>query len=176
MDILGGSGSLFTTSVTMRPVMKYVFLAGMVFVMNAAVWGQGEGPCPQPFCKCLSDVNCAGSECATGCQTTTFTVPCSGEYTFVAKVICSNSNEPCELCFACLVVSGRTGGGNCHTSNCGIGICVESQPYTLYSGVEYTMSVCLGYCTGQQGCGSCGTSCKAYGCVYRNVTYECVPL
>lgn len=114
----------------------------------------------------------------------TFTVPCTASYKFVAKVICSNPADPCTSCESCVYVYPTADPGNvlgwCHTTHCDQGECATvCTNVVLTAGVNYTLSVCLVPCPGwipPRTCDDCRESCKAYGCVYRNVTYECVPL
>jgi hypothetical protein len=163
--------------------MKSIFLVlvlcavGTLLSVNVAVWAQGDAPCNDSFCKCLSDHSCSVPDCQTDCASTSFTVPCTGVYTFVAKVICTNTDDHCYDCYSCLKVTDGINDYQCHTNDCWNQRCEQkcSNAYTLYEGVQYTMTVCLGFCPNHSSCDACGQSCTAWGCVYRNVITECVP-
>jgi hypothetical protein len=145
----------------------------------AEAGGGGGGSCT--FCLCVKDVTCSNCDCAapTGCESRIFTVPCSGTYHLVSKVKCDNQQHDCSACQACVEVwqpGGVSPIGGCHNTHCDYGDCDWMCSVDLRYGVTYELRVCLTYCPNMGNCASCGSSCTAYGCVYRDVITECVPL
>ena len=160
-------------------------LAGLL-VLSSCGFAQ-DAPCNDSFCFCVGDVGCAYGECTQfppdSCTSSTLTVPCTASYKIVAKVICANPNDPCANCESCMYIYPTDDPDNivsrCHTNGCPTGNCTFSCNVALSADVNYTMAVCLVVCPGHTPpwtCNDCGTLCKAYGCVYRNVITECVPL
>ena len=165
-----------------------IFLVACIAV-SICCYAQGDAPCNDSFCFCVGDVGCVPGECTAlppdGSTSGTFTVPCTASYKFVAKTICTGGTAGCSHCQSCVYIYATADPNTilyrCHTVNCATGSCVYqcTPDIALTAGVNYTMSVCLVVCPGHNPpwtCDDCGTSCKAYGCVYRNVITQCVPL
>jgi hypothetical protein len=166
---------------------QLIVLACVLASAIGVVFAQGDAPCNDSFCFCVSDAGCASGECTflplDSSTASRFTVPCTASYKFVSKVICSNGIGECTHCESCVYIYPTSDPNNilyrCHTVNCATGSCAYqcTPDVSLTAGVSYTMSVCLVVCPGMGWtCDDCGASCTAYGCLYRNVTYECVPL
>ncbi len=163
--------------------MNVILTLFSCLAISMCCFAQGDAPCNDSFCFCVGDVVCESGECTqfppAGCTTSTFTVPCTAKYKFVAKVICSSPTDPCENCESCVYIYPTADPNNivgrCHTTRCDLGDCAYTCSVVLTASVNYTLAVCLVPCPNST-CDDCHDSCKAYGCVYRNVTYECVPL
>ena len=166
--------------------MRTLLLFTVLCVWCGLCFAQGEGPCNDSFCLTVSDIGCDPAGCTefppNGSTSQTFTVPCDGNYNFVAKLICQSGSNPCGNCNTCVWVyptsDPRNVIGRIHTVNCNTGGCSFQDPngLPLSEGVNYTMAVCLTPCPNYS-CSECsGASCTAYGCIWLNITTECCPL
>lgn len=135
------------------------------------------------FCLCVSDQSCTDGDCGnpTGCEVQTFTAPCTGEYQFRSKVICTGAADRCYNCQSCTNIYVHSTGqfvAGCHNSHCDFNVCEYPCTANLTKGKVYRLEVCKRVCVPGLTClqANCSATCKAYGCVYRNVSTPCVPL
>ncbi len=165
--------------------MKQATLAAVICLAFAALGLAQGGPDACSFSICLEDKTCTdATSCVNfpGCERTSFTVPCTDDYSLKASTSCSTGS--CGMCQGCVVVY-QVGNyvGECHTSSCGSGICVSYCPpgsqgtIHLTQGTTYTLFVCMIPCPDQDPPSSCDndychSNCKAIGMVYLNSS-EC---
>lgn len=133
------------------------------------------------FCICGSSSDCTESDdclSTTGCSITPFTVPCDGFYQFEAKVICQDESDRCNDCLACANIYRSDGAyvANEHNTGCDGGSCSHRGTVHLKANQSYNLYVCLAVCNPNQSCEACGESCKACGCIWKNISTPCSPL
>lgn len=120
------------------------------------------------MCVSATDQSCSGTwdDCdsdVTGCSSTTFTAPCTGQYTLRAWV--GGCND-CMTCSACVWVvkanSGTVMGfveSGCPAEDC------DSQitNVSLENGASYRLIVCKRACDVGDDCNDCDSECRANG-------------
>lgn len=164
-----------------RCTVRFDLITLVIALSFSGAFAQGGGGTCS-YCFCVSDAGCVSWDCQTnpvpaGCTSQSFTAPCSGVYHFVSKVVCTGASacDDCSVCVNLFKASDpSTSIADIHNSHCDWGECYWNSTVSLSGGTEYIMRVCLTHCPNSN-CGECGADCKGYGCVYRNVTTECVP-
>jgi hypothetical protein len=155
--------------------MKALVCWLIVLGMSTALCAQGdqESPnCTQPTISGTDNscndftANCGVND--HGCTGTDFEASCTGDFDMGAWLTGCTS----EHCKVCVVVRKR----NLPTivGSCILDVCTDhtdkmscARAARLETGEEYTLWVCLTYCSTVDDCGSC-TSCTAHGCIRSN--------
>lgn len=157
---------------------NHLLLAIWVFLTLASQsWAQSQ--CT--YCFCAKDLTCSSADCSApaGCENATFTPPCSGNYYFESKVVCTGSTDHCALCQSCVTIFVNSTGQfvkEGHNTHCDNSECSYRQQVYLTGGTVYRMQVCKQTCQPYGLCTTCSATCTAYGCVWMNITTECAPL
>ena len=154
-----------------RKLMLALLAAVVMLLVGTGILFAQDQPDACTQVVSLSDVTCSTGDCISpdNCTSRTFRCTCPGPFKMVAKTICSGGVN-CANCQACVNVYDDQGNlvVNCHVTGCLGGECnyVCGDEFTLESGQNYTLYVCLIPCTGHD-CNDCpSTTCKAYGCIY----------
>ena len=157
--------------------MKVWLTLFLAFMIGAAAWAQGI-PCDSSFCVCLTDNSCS-TTCCTGCNTTTFTVPCELAYAVAAAVLCSYPPDKCKYCMVCVRIypTGDPGHAlyNWHNADCSNEHCSFSGSVMLKPHTSYTLEVCLSACPFPNDCSMCGPTCTAWACISHRTIIPCGP-
>lgn len=147
-----------------------VFLA-VFLCLGAKVFSQCN------FCISKTDVTCSGTyedDCAatlTNCsETSPFSVPCTGNYTFGAKITgCTGGNCSCTSCVH-IVVNGTNVILASVESGCSNQFCQLTTQVMLSTGGWYRLIVCKRPCDIGETCNDCDAHCTATGWVTYNAT------
>ncbi len=153
--------------------MKCGIQVVLVLVCCCVGWAQGPDACVQ--CVCVADNTCtthSGCGQLDGCAGVNFTSICGGQYTIKVVLKC-DSDEICEDCFACGLVSQNgqplwnIAQAGCNTT------CEGTTTVNLTYNQQYTLHACLRACAGVD-CRTC-ESCTVRAYIYKAWS-DCTPI